>query len=311
VKRKRNVSRAAVAWSPRVQQDIARLVVPPGTRVSLRRDRDPADTTGFTRHAEAEARLRMGVERLAAQQDRLWAQNSHAVLIVLQAMDAAGKDSVIEHVFSGVNPTGCHVSSFKVPSEEELDHDFLWRAAKQLPQRGQIGVFNRSYYEDVLVTRVHPRLLDAQRLPSATRRHGLWRRRFQAITAFERHLADSGTLILKFFLHVSKAEQKRRFLERIDQHEKNWKFSLGDVHERAHWDDYMRAYEHVFRHTSTAWAPWFIVPADHKWYARAAVCATILTRLQELQLHFPKLTAAHRRELEVARELLLAEGTEG
>ncbi len=300
-------SRLAAAERRRVEKAVRKLLVPPGKRIRLSRDYDPASTGDHLRKRHAAARLAQGVELLAEQQDRLYAQNTYSVLIVLQAMDAAGKDGTIKHVMSGVNPQGCQVFSFKAPSTEELDHDYLWRSAKALPERGRIGIFNRSYYEEVLVARVHPEILARQRLPPATRDGNIWLRRFEEINAFERHLSDNGTVILKFFLHMSRDEQKRRFLQRIDQHEKNWKFSEADARERLRWDDYMAAYEDVFQHTSTPWAPWHIVPADHKWYTRLAVCATIVLRLQALGLHYPAVTPEHAAELQRARKLLQAE----
>jgi len=291
----------------RVEQAVNAMLVPPGKHVRLERDHDPGHTGGLAHKRDAAEQLRLAVELLSAQQDRLWAQNTYAVLIVLQALDAAGKDGTIKHVMSGVNPQGCQVFSFKAPSEEELDHDFLWRAARALPERGRIGIFNRSYYEEVLVARVHPEVLARQRLPAATRGRHLWRRRFEQINAFERHLTENGTVILKFFLHMSREEQKRRFLARIDRHEKNWKFSEADARERAHWDEYMAAYEDAFRHTSTPWAPWHVVPADHKWYTRLAVCSTIVLRLQQLGLHYPEITPDHAAGLARAKTALLAE----
>jgi len=291
----------------RVEKAVRNMLVPPGKRIRLARDYDPAYTGNLVDKRHAARRLAQGVERLAEQQDRLYAQNTYSVLIVLQAMDAAGKDGTIKHVMSGVNPQGCQVFSFKAPSEEELDHDYLWRANKALPERGRIGIFNRSYYEEVLVARVHPEIIARQRLPPATRDTNIWKRRFEQINAFERHLSDNGTVILKFFLNMSRKEQKRRFLERIDRHEKNWKFSEADARERLRWDDYMAAYEDAFNHTSTPWAPWHIVPADHKWYTRLAVCATIVLKLQELGLHYPAVTPEHAAELLRARKLLKAE----
>ena len=234
----------------------------------------------------------------------LYAQDTHALLLIFQAMDAAGKDGTIKHVMSGVNPQGCDVSSFKAPSSEELNHDYLWRSSKRLPERGRIGIFNRSYYEEVLVVRVHPEILEAERLPSAVRGKGIWKRRFEDINNFEKYITDNGIVVLKFFLNVSKAEQKKRFLERIDRPEKNWKFSASDAKERAFWDDYQQAYEDAFNHTSTAWAPWYIIPADHKWFTRMAVAGIILDTLKKLKLRYPTVSEDRNQELLQAREIL-------
>jgi PPK2 family polyphosphate:nucleotide phosphotransferase len=222
-------------------------------------------------------------------------------------MDAAGKDGTIRHVMSGVNPQGCRVQSFKQPSAEELDHTYLWRAMKAVPERGQIAIFNRSHYEDVLVVRVHPELLDSARIPSAPRGGKLWEQRFDDINAFERHLARNGTLIVKFFLNISKKEQKRRFLQRLEDPTRQWKFSLGDLRERERWDDYMEAYEQVLRHTSTAWAPWYVIPADHKWVARILVSSILTHAIRSLGLDYPRVSPAHARELAAARRALLRE----
>ena len=288
-------------------EEIDRLMVPPGRRVSLARDFDPDYTAGFLDKHSAREALRRGRELLAEQAARLYAQDTWSLLVVLQAMDAAGKDGTIKHVMSGVNPQGCQVFSFKAPSAEELDHDYLWRAARALPERGRIGIFNRSYYEEVLVARVHPEVLARQKLPPSARGKDVWKRRFRQINAFERHLVENGTLVLKFFLHLGREEQRQRFLERIERPEKNWKFSAADVRERAFWDDYMAAYEDAFRHTSTPWAPWYVVPANHKWYSRIAVCATIVRRLAELDLRWPQVSAEHRAGLAEAGRLLRAE----
>ncbi|MBF2099205.1 MAG: polyphosphate kinase 2 family protein [Gloeomargaritaceae cyanobacterium C42_A2020_066] len=265
------------------------------------------DYTGDFAKKEAAEILSMGIERLALYQDRLYAQNRYALLIIFQALDAAGKDGTIKHVMSGINPQGCQVFSFKVPSAEELDHDYLWRYAKSLPERGRIGIFNRSYYEEVLVVRVHPELLEHQQLPPECRTGDIWSQRFAEINHFEQYLSQNGIVILKFFLHVSKAVQKKRFLERIDDPAKNWKFSLGDVQERAHWDDYQTAYEGVLSHTSTPWAPWHIIPADHKWFTRLAVAAFIYEKLESLQLHYPTLSSDQQQILGEARATLLKE----
>jgi PPK2 family polyphosphate:nucleotide phosphotransferase len=256
---------------------------------------------------DAEELLRTGIERLQVLQEKLYAQDRWAVLLVFQAMDAAGKDSTIKHVMSGVNPQGCHVHAFKAPSGEELDHDYLWRVVRQLPERGQIGIFNRSHYEEVLVVRVHPELLAAEKLPPGSATKHLWEDRYRDIHAFERYLVRNGTIVRKFFLHVSKAEQKRRFLERIERPEKRWKFSLRDVQERRYWKDYMRAYEDAIRATATKRAPWYVVPADHKWFTRLVVAGAVIDALERLDLGFPTLDAAHRRELATARRLLARE----
>ena len=273
---------------------------------------DPAETLGLDEDDKetANENLERGVELLAKLQDELYAQNRWAVLLIFQAMDAAGKDGAIKHVLSGVNPQGCEVTSFKAPSAEELDHDYLWRCAKRLPERGRIGVFNRSYYEETLVVRVHPEYLAGQRLPEmnskkGTKKKDLWKQRFQDINNFERYLTNNGTVILKFFLHVSKEEQQQRFLARIDDPAKNWKFSMKDVKERDHWDDYMHAYEQTVRHTATEYAPWYVVPADTKWFTRLVVASAILHRLSALDLSYPSLSNDELAELKVARQALV------
>ena len=247
------------------------------------------------------------VKRLSDLQERLYAENKWALLIVLQGMDAAGKDSVIAHVMSGVNPQGCEVHSFKAPSAEELDHDFMWRTTTRLPTRGRIGIFNRSYYEDVLVVRVHPELLEHEKVPPTLIGKNVWEERFQDVRAFERHLARSGTVVLKFFLHVSKEEQRRRFLGRLDEPAKRWKFSMDDVNERKRWDDYMAAYEGMIRATSRPGAPWYVVPADHKWFTRLVVAAAVIDALEGLNLSFPKVGAATLEEMRRVRAALRAE----
>ena len=281
--------------------------VPPGKKVDLQKDFDPGYTADYVKKDDADELLVKGVEALARYQDMLYAQNQYSLLIVFQAMDAAGKDSVIKHVMSGVNPQGTEVYSFKAPSPEELDHDYLWRNFRTLPERGRIGIFNRSYYEEVLVVRVHPNILAGQQLPPDLKDKGIWQRRFQEINNFEEYLTNNGTVVLKFFLNVSKAEQKKRFLERIDQPEKNWKFSAADVKERALWADYMAAYEEMLNHTSTAWAPWHVIPADHKWFTRLAVAAVIVDALDKLNLAYPELSAVQRQSLLEARQLLESE----
>jgi PPK2 family polyphosphate:nucleotide phosphotransferase len=269
------------------------------------KDWDPGDTKGLDiEKDEAKDLLAEGVKRLSDLQERLYAQDRWAVLLIFQAMDAAGKDSAIEHVMKGVNPQGCDVHSFKQPSQEELDHDFIWRSARRLPERGRIGIFNRSYYEEVLVVRVHPEILAKEKMPAKLVTRDIWKERFKDIRAFERYLARNGTLILKFFLHVSKGEQKRRFLERIDEPSKNWKFSMGDVEERKLWDKYMDAYEDMIRHTSRPEAPWHVVPADNKWFTRLVVAAEVVEALDCLGLKYPKVTGAAHRDLAKAREIL-------
>ena len=286
-------------------------LVPPGKRISLK-DYDPDDTAnlGGKRKEEAANMLQTGVQLLSEYQDKLYAQDAYALLIILQAMDAAGKDSVIKHVMSGLNPQGCQVYSFKTPSTEELDHDYLWRNFKCLPERGRIGIFNRSYYEEVLVVRVHPEILEHERLPAEARTDDIWVRRFEEINNFEKYLVANGIVVVKLFLNVSKEEQKKRFLERINQSEKNWKFSLSDAKERIFWDDYTRAYEDVFNHTSTEYAPWYIIPADHKWFTRLAVAAAIVTKMKEINPEYPKMTPEQEQELLKTKAMLLDEGRE-
>jgi PPK2 family polyphosphate:nucleotide phosphotransferase len=246
-------------------------------------------------------------EDLESAQELLYADDTWALLLIFQALDAGGKDGTIKHVMSGVNPQGCQVQSFKAPSAEELDHDYLWRTTRNLPRRGQIGIFNRSYYEEVLVTRVHPEILAQQHLPPKLDKKNIWKQRFDDINNFERYLTNNGTIILKFFLNVSKAEQKRRFLKRIEEKEKNWKFSAGDIRERQFWPQYVNAYEQVFTHTSTPWAPWFVIPADHKWFTRLCVSQVIVAALKSLDLRYPTVPAAKAQELEKAKQELLSE----
>jgi PPK2 family polyphosphate:nucleotide phosphotransferase len=268
------------------------------------KDIDPSDTRPLNK-ARAKNTLAMGIEALAKLQDILSAQDSWAVLLIFQAMDAAGKDGAIKHVMSGINPQGCQVASFKAPSAEELDHDYLWRCQKHLPERGRIGIFNRSYYEEALVVRVHPELLEKQKLPRQVVDKKIWEHRFEDICAFERYLARNGIAICKFFLHVSHAEQKRRFLERLDTPEKNWKFSTADIAERQHWREYMVAYEDMIRATATPWAPWYVVPADHKWFTRAVVAGAVIDAMASLDLKYPVVDKAKRAELAAARTELL------
>ncbi len=282
------------------------FIVPPNSKIKLK-DYDPGYTDSLTDKASAQETLREGVEKLAKYQDILYAQDTRAVLLIFQAMDAAGKDSTIKHVMSGINPQGCQVFSFKAPSSEDLDHDYLWRSTKALPERGRIGIFNRSYYEEVLVVRVHPELLNRQQLPPDAVDKHIWHRRFEEINNFEKYLTHNGIVILKFFLNVSKEQQKKRFLARIDQPEKNWKFSAADARERQHWDEYMDAYESVFSHTSTEWAPWHIIPADHKWFTRLAVSDIIVSKLKSLNLKYPTVSDQRRQELLEVRKLLESE----
>ena len=271
-------------------------------------EHDPRGTGGIGSKEKAGDLLARGLDSLRKQQEKLYAQGTWALLLIFQAMDAAGKDSTIKHVMSGVNPQGCEVSSFKAPSAEELAHDFLWRTTLRLPERGRIGVFNRSYYEEVLVVRVHPEILGAQRLPPAVVSKRIWDERFEDITGFERHLRRNGVAVLKFFLNVSKEEQKKRFLERLDTPSKNWKFSAGDVQERAHWRDYMAAYEDMIRHTATPDAPWYVVPADHKWFTRLVVAEAIADAMKGLDLRFPTVDAKQKKILAAAGAALRRKG---
>jgi PPK2 family polyphosphate:nucleotide phosphotransferase len=271
-------------------------------------EHDPRDTRGIGSKEKAGDLLAEGLDSLRKQQEKLYAQGTWALLLIFQAMDAAGKDGTIKHVMSGVNPQGCDVSSFKPPSASELAHDFLWRTTIRLPERGHIGVFNRSYYEEVLVVRIHPEILDAQRLPPAVVSRRIWQERFQDIVCFERHLRRSGVAVLKFFLHVSKEEQKKRFLERLDTPSKNWKFSTGDVQERALWRDYMAAYQDMIRHTATPHAPWYVVPADHKWFTRLIVAEAIADAMKKLNLRFPTVDARQKRTLAAAEAALRRKG---
>ncbi|RUQ37075.1 MAG: polyphosphate kinase 2 family protein [Candidatus Competibacteraceae bacterium] len=286
---------------------VKHIMVPPGHKISLHKDYDPAFTANFKNKKAASKKLAANIAELAEYQDILYAQDTYALLIVFQAMDAAGKDGAIKHVMSGVNPQGCQVFSFKAPSAEDLDHDYLWRSMKCLPERGRIGIFNRSYYEEVLVVRVHPELLEHEKLPSSDRQH-LWKRRYDQINAFEKYLFENGIIVLKFFLNVSKDEQKKRFLDRIDHPEKNWKFSTADIKERGFWDDYQAAYEDCLNHTSTEWAPWFVVPADSKWFTRLAVSEIIARALKRLNLRYPEVDEQRRQELQEIRKQLEAEG---
>ncbi len=271
------------------------------------RDVDPNDTLGFKSEDKPKAKeaLATGVQALAELQDKLYAQDKWALLLIFQAMDAAGKDGAIKHVMSGVNPQGCQVHSFKAPSAEDLDHDYLWRCMKALPNRGHIGIFNRSYYEETLVVRVHPEFLAKQKVPPQLLTKRLWDERFEDIQNFERYLSHNGVVVRKFFLHVSRMEQKRRFLERIENPEKNWKFSANDAAEREHWDDYMEAYEDMIRNTATRHSPWYVVPADNKWFTRVVVAAAVIEALDSLDLEYPEVGPEKLKELAAAKRVLV------
>jgi PPK2 family polyphosphate:nucleotide phosphotransferase len=292
----------------RITDFVHPFMVEPGRRVHLAQDFDPAAKHGLQEKKDGLELLQLGVELLAEYQERLAAQDTYGVLVVLQALDAAGKDGTIRHVMSGVNPQGVVVHGFKVPSVEELDHDFLWRYAQRLPARGQIGIFNRSHYEEVLVVRVHPEFLDRQHLPTTARGNDVWKRRYCAINDWERYLTDNGFRIVKLFLNVSREEQRRRFLARIDEPEKNWKFSANDARERRFWDDYQHAISEMLSHTSTDCAPWHVIPADRKWFMRVAVAATIVKTLMEIDPQFPTLSDEARAELATAKAELESEG---
>ena len=289
--------------------NIDKFLVREGSKLVLKKH--ATDFTGdYTDKKQAEEDLAKNIERLGELQDVMYAQDVYSLLIIFQAMDAAGKDGAIEHVMSGINPQGCQVVSFKQPSSEELDHDFLWRCQKALPERGKIGIFNRSHYEEVLVVRVHPGILQSQQLPQSVKDdRGVWKKRFKAIRDWEDHVAENGTHILKFFLNVSREEQKNRFLSRINEPDKNWKFSMGDVKERALWDDYMKAYTEAIEATSTKAAPWYVIPADKKWFTRFAISEIIVQKMQSLELHYPLVTEVHRAELAEAKKLLESEKT--
>ena len=284
---------------------LKRLLYKPGRKLSLARDFATDFDVGLSKDECAEA-LQASVEELAQLQDKLYAQNTYSLLVIFQAMDAAGKDGTIKHVMSGLNPQGCQVFSFKAPSPEELDHDYLWRASRALPERGRVGIFNRSYYEEVLVVRVHPEFLKRQRLPKAKGKK-VWQRRYEQINNFEKHLVQNGTVVLKFFLNISKDEQKKRFLQRIEQPEKNWKFSALDVQERAHWDAYMEAYEECLRQTSTEHAPWHVIPADDKAFMRLAVARVMAGAMKVLQLRYPEIGEEQRKALAEAKAALESE----
>lgn len=268
------------------------------------KDYDPAFTDGFKNKDEAKEKLDNDILEMSRLQDILYASSKYGLLLVFQAMDAAGKDGIIKHVMSGINPQGCEVYSFKSPSHQELDHDYLWRCSQRVPEKGRIGIFNRSYYEEVLVVRVHPELLEYQNLPEFKNNEEFWDNRYEDINNFEKYLVRNGIIVLKFFLHVSKDEQKKRFLDRINNEEKNWKFSVADANERGYWDDYQLAYEIMFNKTNTEHAPWHIIPADKKWFTRAAVSEIIVRNLRKLNLEYPKVSKVHREELLKIKQIL-------
>jgi len=287
------------------------LRVEPGSKVKLAKDFDPGYKASFLKKKDGATILEAGVAVLTEYQDRLAAQDSWGLLVCLQALDAAGKDGTIRHVMSGVNPQGVRVHSFKVPSAEELDHDYLWRYSLRLPGRGEIGIFNRSHYEEVLVVRVHPELLDRQKLPASCKGQGVWQRRYAEINDWEHFLADNGFKIVKLFLNLSREEQRIRFLRRVDLAEKNWKFSAADARERQYWDDYQAAFSDMLSHTSTKWAPWYVIPADHKWFARICASAILAHTLIELDPRYPQVDAARNKDLAETRKMLEAEAPKG
>jgi PPK2 family polyphosphate:nucleotide phosphotransferase len=295
----------------RLEQFIAPFRVAPGSRVNLAKDFDPSFKAGIRNKREGVALVTGGVQLLAEYQARLAAQDTWGVLVILQALDAAGKDGTIRHVMSGVNPQGVSVHSFKVPSAEELDHDFLWRYARRLPSRGEIGIFNRSHYEEVLVVRVHPENLDRQKLPKASKKGDIWKRRYREINDWERYLSDNGFRVVKLFLNLSKEEQRVRFLRRLDLPDHNWKFSTADVRERERWDDYQKAFSEMLSHTSTEWAPWHVIPADRKWFARLGVGAVLAHALMEIDPRFPQVTPEQRDELDAVKVALEAQAPQG
>jgi len=268
------------------------------------KDFNPADTDGFRSKERATAALQKSLEQLADLQDKLYAQDQWALLLIFQGMDASGKDGVIKHVMSGVNPMGCQAYSFKAPSSEEQQHDYLWRTMQRIPERRRIGIFNRSYYEEVLIVRVHPALLQNEKIPPSLVTKKIWQERFEDMCAFERYLTRNGIVVRKFFLNLSRKEQAKRFLARLDEPEKNWKFSAADIHEREYWDDYMHAYEDMIQNTATPAAPWYVVPADNKWFTRLVVASAIIDTLEKLNLSYPKVDASRRKELEKARKFL-------
>ncbi len=298
-----------IDWIEREAHKLARRYrIPNGSKFRLK-DWDPADTGKLRTEDKprAKAALALSTEGLAELQAKLYAQNRWSLLLIFQAMDAAGKDSAIKHVMSGIDPQGCQVFAYKAPNKEELDHDFMWRCLRNLPERGRIGIFNRSYYEEVLVAKVHPELLEAQQLPESLITPKIWEQRYEDISAIERYLHRNGIIVLKFFLNVSKAEQKRRFIERLDTPEKHWKFAAADVTERGHWDDYMAAYEQMIRHTATRHAPWYAVPADNKWYTRIVIAAAVIDTLRSLDLTWPTVNDSEQAALKRARAELMKE----
>ena len=295
----------------RLEAFVAQFRVNPGSRVKLARDFDPAFKGGVSKKKDGVALLEEGVQLMSEYQARLAAQDTWGVLVVLQALDAAGKDGTIRHVMSGVNPQGVSVHSFKVPSSEELDHDYLWRYAQRLPGRGEIGIFNRSYYEEVLVVRVHPEILDRQKLPAGSRKRDIWNRRYREINDWERYLSDNGFRIVKLFLNLSKEEQRTRFLRRIDLPDHNWKFSSADVREREYWDDYQQAFSDMLTHTSTEWAPWYVIPGDRKWFERLAVGLVLAQTLLDIDPRFPKVSKEQRDALLEIKQSLEAQAPEG
>lgn len=280
------------------------ILVPPGKKIRLQKDYDPSFTGGYKDKKAALAKVRSNAALLSKLQDKLYAQDRYSILVIFQALDAAGKDGAIKHVMSGVNPQGCQVTSFKTPSAEELDHDYLWRSVKALPRRGEIGIFNRSYYEEVLITKVHPEILQKQKLPPSATGKDVYEKRYEQINNFEKYLVENGTLIVKFFLNVSKREQARRFLDRVENPDKNWKFSDADYAERQHWDEYQKAYQDCIQNTSTPYAPWFVIPADYKWFTRLAVSETMIRALQLLPLKYPEVSEEHKKMItEIGKRL--------
>jgi PPK2 family polyphosphate:nucleotide phosphotransferase len=295
----------------RVAELIRPLRVKPGSKVNLARDFDPGYKAGYVTKKDALEIMQRGIEMLCDYQARLAAQDSYGVLVCLQALDAAGKDGTIRHVMSGVNPQGVHVTSFKQPSAEELDHDFLWRYARRLPERGDIGIFNRSQYEEVLVVRVHPELLDRQKLPEGAKGKRVWQRRYREINDWERYLTENGFRVVKMFLNLSKEEQRTRFFKRLDLPEKNWKFSAADVRERKRWDDYQEAFSEMLSATSTRWAPWYVIPADHKWFARLCAAAVLVHTLVGIDPRYPEVSAEQREQLLLVKKDLEAQAPDG
>lgn len=290
--------------------DLSRIIATPGSNIRLK-DYNTAYTGNFRTKKQARQMLKEDIKRTAKLQDMLYAYSRHSILMIFQAMDAAGKDGTIKHVMSGINPQGCQVYSFKTPSAEELEHDFLWRTTKRMPERGNIGIFNRSYYEEVLITRVHPEFILRQNIPGIYKTgdidEGFWEKRYTHINNFEKQQNDSGTVILKFYLNLSKEEQKRRFLSRINKTKKNWKFTINDIRERKKWDSYQEAFEKTINKTSTSWAPWYIIPADHKWFMRTAVCDILVQVLEKLDLKYPEVGSEGKKRLMEAKAMLLNE----